>query len=347
MPFLIDGHNLIAALPDIDLEDPHDEAKLVIKLRAWAGHYRRKAIIVFDGGIPGGYSQALSSGNLEVVFAAHHHTIADRIIIERLRPLRDAVNWTVVSSDIEVLDAARQAGARALTSQEFATQLTWAPEKGKEKPDWVSQAEVQSWLQVFKNTENTEAAESAGKGRPGPKRPQATGTGSPSGRPAEGTPGKVQMPEESTHRTTRTIAEQVGYALPDEPQAAAPKPAPEKPEEVPPEELAAWLEVFHDLPSTIPPPPKPKTRTKPGQPRPLTVAKGTQGGLSEEEVTAWLEVFPETPETEAASPQVKGKSMHRSPKLQKRKEQQTYHEDTSELSPEDREEWQRIFGKEP
>ena len=57
MPFLIDGHNVIAALPDIELEDPHDEAKLVFKLRAWTGRERRKAIVVFDGGVPGGYSR--------------------------------------------------------------------------------------------------------------------------------------------------------------------------------------------------------------------------------------------------------------------------------------------------
>ena len=43
MPFLIDGHNVIAVLSDIDLADPDDEAKLVVKLRAWSGRERRKA----------------------------------------------------------------------------------------------------------------------------------------------------------------------------------------------------------------------------------------------------------------------------------------------------------------
>ncbi len=42
MPFLIDGHNVIAALRDIDLDDPDDEAKLVMKLRAWSSRVRRK-----------------------------------------------------------------------------------------------------------------------------------------------------------------------------------------------------------------------------------------------------------------------------------------------------------------
>jgi hypothetical protein len=36
MPFLIDGHNLIGALPDLDLDDPDDEARLVERLQRLA-----------------------------------------------------------------------------------------------------------------------------------------------------------------------------------------------------------------------------------------------------------------------------------------------------------------------
>ena len=35
MPYLIDGHNLIACLPDISLDDPNDEAQLVNKLKGF------------------------------------------------------------------------------------------------------------------------------------------------------------------------------------------------------------------------------------------------------------------------------------------------------------------------
>ncbi|MBN1248933.1 MAG: NYN domain-containing protein, partial [Anaerolineae bacterium] len=85
MPFLIDGHNVIAALHGIDLEDPDDEAKLVLKLRAWSSRVQRKAIVIFDGGIPGGFSRTMSTADIGVVFAARYHTNADRIIDERLR----------------------------------------------------------------------------------------------------------------------------------------------------------------------------------------------------------------------------------------------------------------------
>ena len=54
MPYLIDGHNLIACLPDIDLDDPNDEARLVNRLKGFAAKARSKCIVVFDHGLPGG-----------------------------------------------------------------------------------------------------------------------------------------------------------------------------------------------------------------------------------------------------------------------------------------------------
>jgi len=33
MPYLIDGHNLIAQMPGFSLSDPDDEARLVLRLR--------------------------------------------------------------------------------------------------------------------------------------------------------------------------------------------------------------------------------------------------------------------------------------------------------------------------
>ena len=132
MPFLIDGHNVIAALPDINLEDPDDEAKLVVKLRAWSGRGRRKAIVVFDGGIPGGPSRVLSSPEVRVVFAARPHSTADRIIKERLGALPDAPNWTVVASDREVLDNARMVA-------------------GKRKPMWVRTPVIPGYTDTEEN----------------------------------------------------------------------------------------------------------------------------------------------------------------------------------------------------
>jgi len=348
MPYLIDGHNVIAALPDIDLEDEHDEAKLVLKLRAWTGREQRKAIVVFDGGIPGGYARALSSIDVKVVFAARHYTNADRIIRERLEKLPDAPNWTVVSSDYEVLDHARQIGARVMTAQEFADRLSLTPEAGKDKPDTISAAEVAEWLQIFPEIEETSA--------PLPIPVSATrkksSVSSPSPRPKS----RPKQVEEPRGRTTSSIGTQIGQEPKPSPKPARVMPQGEKPEEISEEELAEWLQVFHDLPeSHIPPPKIPRREPKPRKKTELTVDKDTEG-LSSEEVDEWLALFggepaPATPKPAQPTPEktkTAGRRSQASRRWSKHKHKQAPVEQpgtATDLSPEDLDLWRRLYGK--
>ena len=108
MPYLIDGHNLIASLPDIDLADPDDEAKLVQKLRGFVARQRNKCTVIFDGGLPGGFS-AMSNASVKVIFAASQHSNADSLLKRRISKIPDTRNWTLVSSDNELRDFARRA----------------------------------------------------------------------------------------------------------------------------------------------------------------------------------------------------------------------------------------------
>lgn len=148
MPFLIDGHNLIGRLPDLSLDDPDDEAKLVARLRAYCARTGRRVTVVFDHGLPGGRSRELSGGRVEVVFASTGHT-ADGILRERIRRARDPRGLTVVTSDRAVIAAARARGARVVRSEEFAAQLR-APRTGEVEEDvHLSAAEVTEWLKVF------------------------------------------------------------------------------------------------------------------------------------------------------------------------------------------------------
>ena len=71
MHYLIDGHNLIATMPGIDLSDPDDEAQLVLRLRTWtAASRKRRVTVYFDGGLPGGPAHDLSGARLKVIFAS-------------------------------------------------------------------------------------------------------------------------------------------------------------------------------------------------------------------------------------------------------------------------------------
>ncbi len=153
MPLLIDGHNLIHALPDIALDDPHDEAKLVEKLKGYCGRTDQHCTVVFDHGLPGGLSRDLSTSQVKVIFAAAYRTNADRIIRERIRNARDPAAITVVSSDREVRQAALARSMRALTSEEFAVRLAgaMAPAADADQVDEVhlTEAEVNEWLRFF------------------------------------------------------------------------------------------------------------------------------------------------------------------------------------------------------
>lgn len=154
MPYIIDGHNLIGQIPDISLDDPNDEAKLVQKLAGFAARTGKRCTVIFDSGLPGGKSR-MSSASVEVIFASDR-TNADRVILGRIRGISDASNWTVVSSDNAVLEAARKKGMQGVKSADFAQILLNPPKPkpkqygGKNGDDaHVSAAEVEYWLKVF------------------------------------------------------------------------------------------------------------------------------------------------------------------------------------------------------
>ncbi|MDW8067852.1 MAG: NYN domain-containing protein [Anaerolineae bacterium] len=150
MPLLIDGHNLIGQTPGLSLANPDDEAALVRRIQRYCRRSRRQAIVVFDAGVVGGRSEALSTPEVEVVFAPSGRH-ADEVIRERLRKVRDPAGWTVVSSDRAVQQAARQAGARVLSSETFAAEMErkFPPPQEKPTPS-LSEDEIQEWMDRFR-----------------------------------------------------------------------------------------------------------------------------------------------------------------------------------------------------
>ena len=152
MPYLIDGHNLIACLPDISLEDPNDEARLVNKLKGFAARTRKKCAVIFDHGLPGGHS-SMSTRGVQVTFAAAQHTSADELIKRRINKTNDAPNWIVVSSDHEVLNHARRQRMNCMTSTQFARLLQSSQpareSRGEEIHPTVSDEEIDELFRAF------------------------------------------------------------------------------------------------------------------------------------------------------------------------------------------------------
>lgn len=156
MPYLIDGHNLIGQLPGVSLDDPDDEEQLVGLLHRFLVRSRKRAIVYFDRRHPGSPNPA-GSARLTVRFVSPPRTADDAIRSHLARLKREARNWIVVSSDCEVVSAAKRSGARSLVSAEFAALMTQEPEQTEldEKPsEPSSDAEIASWQRLFHPSEN-------------------------------------------------------------------------------------------------------------------------------------------------------------------------------------------------
>jgi uncharacterized protein len=153
MPILIDGHNLIGQLPQIDLSDPDDEAQLVMLLRRYATRRKgRKVVVVFDGGVYG-HPDNLNGYGVEVHFAKSPSD-ADSMLIKRIRAIKRRDEWQVVSSDRAVAGAAEACGIPVVSSHLFAKRLMAlnqpkASIQNKRNDHPLSKEEIAMWMEIF------------------------------------------------------------------------------------------------------------------------------------------------------------------------------------------------------
>jgi predicted RNA-binding protein with PIN domain len=147
MPYLIDGHNLIGAMPDIRLSDPNDEMKLVNKLRSFAARKGKKLTVIFDGGLPGGRSYA-STQMVEIIFSSAHQTTADDLLMRRIPRLKDPRGWTLVTSDLKIIALAKGYHLNIVKSAAFAqtlNQIPDAPDLGEWTNPIITYGEISYW----------------------------------------------------------------------------------------------------------------------------------------------------------------------------------------------------------
>ena len=155
MHWLIDGHNLIGQMPDLRLSDPNDEEKLLEYLRRYRARTGHRLTVVFDAGQTFQPAQTKKQGGITVKFVSYGQT-ADQIIRKRLRKVSNPQGMMVVTSDREIQQAARQAGVRVVTAQEFGQQLNQLSSGNKSEEDENNQTdlhlsadEVEEWLAIF------------------------------------------------------------------------------------------------------------------------------------------------------------------------------------------------------
>ena len=154
MPYIIDGHNLIPRV-GLRLDALDDEMALVEMLREFCRVKKKRVEVYFDGAPPG-ENGTRKFGYVTAHFVRRGRT-ADDAIHARLRKMgNSAKNWTVVSSDREVLNSAKFAQASRISSDEFAQQIEEAKFAAFSDPNEdkvVSKQEVEQWLEIFSSDE--------------------------------------------------------------------------------------------------------------------------------------------------------------------------------------------------
>src|SRR5512135_2892724 len=97
MALVIDGHNLIGVLPDIQLGEPDDEARLLARLRNYRSHSGQNLIVFFDSGHLPGHTPDMSSPGVAVHFSGLGQS-ADDAIVDFLRTRGQPGQYAVVTN---------------------------------------------------------------------------------------------------------------------------------------------------------------------------------------------------------------------------------------------------------
>lgn len=155
MPFIIDGHNLIGQMPEISLKEIDDEQQLIEILQEFCFREGRTVEVYFDNAPPG-VPRARNYGRL-TAFYTRTGKSADQAINERLHRLgKEARNWTVVSSDLQVQAMAKAVRAKVISASSFARQLRQLSRQKNTPHNIKSGDEVQlsdsdldEWLKLF------------------------------------------------------------------------------------------------------------------------------------------------------------------------------------------------------
>lgn len=152
MILIIDGHNLIPHMPGLNLSDPDDEGQLIQILQEYC-RLRRKTIAVYFDRAPAGQAREQQHGRVRAHFV-RLGTTADAAIMARLKKMgKRAKNVTVVSSDRQVIAAARAVHARVMTAEAFAADYAGLAEEEPEldpRNRKLSEDELAAWEQLFR-----------------------------------------------------------------------------------------------------------------------------------------------------------------------------------------------------
>jgi predicted RNA-binding protein with PIN domain len=150
--FIIDGYNVIHAIPSLKKTLAHDAdsaRELLIHSTAQLTHQKKfRCTVVFDGSAPS--SMVKQSPNAPVHVLYSFPLNADTKIKQMIEHSKNRSLLVIVSSDREILNFANVCSCQTHTSKHFANLLSSTGDPAVEKSDApLSQSQINEWLKIF------------------------------------------------------------------------------------------------------------------------------------------------------------------------------------------------------
>jgi predicted RNA-binding protein with PIN domain len=154
MPVIIDGHNLLWSIRNIEEDSSITDAGLCKILDGYFGITGKRGEIIFDGIGPPNKTEFETIKNVEVTFSGRA-TDCDTVIEQRILDSTAPKLLTIISSDRRLRDAASARKGSAVNSEDFWDEVKkrLARHKpGKEPPGkrkGLTESETELWLKTF------------------------------------------------------------------------------------------------------------------------------------------------------------------------------------------------------
>lgn len=150
--FIIDGYNVIHAIPSFKKTLAHDAGsarELLIHSVAQLTHqWKFRCTIVFDGIAPTNSPKPSPHAPVHVIYSSPLN--ADVKIKQMIEQSKNRRALTIISSDREILNFAKMYSCQTHTSKHFANLLSSTDNPAIEKSDVpLSQAQINEWLKIF------------------------------------------------------------------------------------------------------------------------------------------------------------------------------------------------------
>lgn len=150
--FILDGYNLIHAMPALKKTLAHDAQsarEMLIHSVARLTHRKKfRCTIVFDGSPPSNTVKQSPNAPIHVVYSSPQN--ADAKIKQMIEQSKHRSLLVIVSSDREILNFAKVCSCQTHTSKHFANLLSQTNDVPTEKSDTpLSQSQIDEWLKIF------------------------------------------------------------------------------------------------------------------------------------------------------------------------------------------------------